>query len=220
MIAAPYWFYKLGAWADRRTVLIVLDESAPDSPTPRLASGTAPLRPKRNDLEDSHQKRRGLVQKDYGQRGRDSCCLYPSCRFLCGEAHARLEPGASTVSRSTLHGSNLTRTKLPPEPARSRVFLVRLRTHPSHSCLPTCRTRTIEKRTVRTVRVRRPFKERYTGFVIGAAVAARDGYSLRPRWGLRSLRKLLIPIIITVPATVAGFFMMPTKLVYRAQQTP
>ena len=34
LIAVPYWFYKLGARADRRTVLIVLDESAPDSPTP------------------------------------------------------------------------------------------------------------------------------------------------------------------------------------------
>ena len=31
LIAVPYWFYKLGARADRRTVLIVLDESAPDS---------------------------------------------------------------------------------------------------------------------------------------------------------------------------------------------
>ena len=28
LIAAPYWFYKLGARADRRTVLIVLDEQA------------------------------------------------------------------------------------------------------------------------------------------------------------------------------------------------
>ena len=33
-IAVPYGFYKLGARADRGTVLIVLDESAPDSPTP------------------------------------------------------------------------------------------------------------------------------------------------------------------------------------------
>ena len=32
LIAVPYWFYKLGARADRRTVLIVLDESSPDSP--------------------------------------------------------------------------------------------------------------------------------------------------------------------------------------------
>ena len=31
LIAAPYWFYKLGALADRGTVLIVLDERAPDS---------------------------------------------------------------------------------------------------------------------------------------------------------------------------------------------
>ena len=31
LIAVPYWFYKLGARADRRTVLIVLDERAPDS---------------------------------------------------------------------------------------------------------------------------------------------------------------------------------------------
>ena len=32
LIAVPYGFYKLGARADRGTVLIVLDESAPDSP--------------------------------------------------------------------------------------------------------------------------------------------------------------------------------------------
>ena len=31
LIAVPYWFYKLGARADRGTVLIVLDESASDS---------------------------------------------------------------------------------------------------------------------------------------------------------------------------------------------
>ncbi len=31
LIAVPYWFYKLGAQADRGTVLIVLDERAPDS---------------------------------------------------------------------------------------------------------------------------------------------------------------------------------------------
>ena len=31
LIAVPYWFYKLGARADRGAVLIVLDESAPDS---------------------------------------------------------------------------------------------------------------------------------------------------------------------------------------------
>ena len=31
LIAVPYWFYKLGARADRGTVLIVLDERAPDS---------------------------------------------------------------------------------------------------------------------------------------------------------------------------------------------
>ena len=33
-IAVPYGFYKLGARADRGTVLIVLDESAPDAPPP------------------------------------------------------------------------------------------------------------------------------------------------------------------------------------------
>ena len=32
--AVSYWFYKLGARADRGTVLIVLDESAPDAPPP------------------------------------------------------------------------------------------------------------------------------------------------------------------------------------------
>ena len=32
LIAVPYWFYKLGARADRGAVLIVLDESEPDFP--------------------------------------------------------------------------------------------------------------------------------------------------------------------------------------------
>ena len=39
LIAAPYWFYKLGAWADRRTVLIVLDEQAE---RPSSAKGEQP----------------------------------------------------------------------------------------------------------------------------------------------------------------------------------
>ena len=83
------------------------------------------------------------------------------------------------------------------------------------------RTRTIEKRVVRTVRVRRPFKKRYTGFVIGAAVAVGTGIMYGLHGGdISPLFKFLFPIFYTVPATVAGFFMMPTKLVYRAQQTP
>ena len=83
------------------------------------------------------------------------------------------------------------------------------------------RTRTIEKRVVRTVRVRRPFKKRYTGFVIGAAVAVGTGIMYGPHGGdISPLFKFLFPVFYTVPATVAGFFMMPTKLVYRAQQTP
>ena len=82
------------------------------------------------------------------------------------------------------------------------------------------RTRTIEKRVVRTVRVRRPFKKRYTGFVIGAAVAVGTGILYGGPGDYSLSAKFLIPIFITVPATVAGFFMMPTKLVYRAQQTP
>ena len=82
------------------------------------------------------------------------------------------------------------------------------------------RTRTIEKRVVRTVRVRRPFKKRYTGWVIGAAVAVGTGILYGGPGDYSLSGKVLIPIIITVPATVAGFFMMPTRLVYRAQQTP
>ena len=83
------------------------------------------------------------------------------------------------------------------------------------------RTRTIEKRVVRTVRVRRPFKKRYTGFVIGAAVAVGTGILYgSPGGDISPSAKFLIPLFFTVPATVAGFFMMPTKLVYRAQQTP
>ena len=69
------------------------------------------------------------------------------------------------------------------------------------------RTRTIEKRTVRTVRVRRPFKERYTGFVIGAAVAVGTGILYGGPGDYSLSAKFLIPIFITVPATVAGFFM-------------
>ena len=39
LIAVPYWFYKLGARADRGTVLIVLDESAPETPLAPPHSG-------------------------------------------------------------------------------------------------------------------------------------------------------------------------------------
>ena len=41
LIAVPYWFYQLGARADRGAVLIVLDERAPDS----SRDGSQPERP-------------------------------------------------------------------------------------------------------------------------------------------------------------------------------
>ena len=81
------------------------------------------------------------------------------------------------------------------------------------------RTRTIEKRAVRTVRVRRPFKKRYTGWGIGAAVAVWTGILYGRAYDYSLSGKIIFPAIITAPATVAGFFMMPTRLVYRAPQT-
>ena len=41
LIAVPYWLYQRGARADRGTVLIVLDESAPDAP-PRASQAERP----------------------------------------------------------------------------------------------------------------------------------------------------------------------------------
>lgn len=87
---------------------------------------------------------------------------------------------------------------------------------------PTGQTRTIEKRLVSTVRIRRPFKKRYTGWGIGISVAIITGilYTGPGTGDIEALGKLLIPSAITAPSMVAGFFMMPTKLVYRSPLTP
>ncbi len=82
-------------------------------------------------------------------------------------------------------------------------------------------TRTIEKGAISTVRVRRPFRKRTTGWVIGISTAVITGY-LYAGPGTSDITpsaKFIIPALITTPATVAGFFMMPTRLVYRAPRT-
>lgn len=79
-------------------------------------------------------------------------------------------------------------------------------------------TRTIEKGVVSTVRVRRPFRKRYTGWALGLSTAAITGY-LYAGPGTSDISpsaKFIIPALFTAPAMVAGFFMMPTKTVYRA----
>lgn len=83
-------------------------------------------------------------------------------------------------------------------------------------------TRTIEKGTVSTVRVRRPFKKRTTGWVIGISTAVITAYLYAgPGTGdISPSAKIIIPTLITAPAAVAGFFMMPTRLVYRAPRSP
>ena len=76
---------------------------------------------------------------------------------------------------------------------------------------------TIEKSSVSTVRVRRRFKDRYTGFIIGIPVAIITTYLYNGRKAddITPIFRLIFPVMYTVPATVAGFFMMPTRLIYR-----
>ena len=83
---------------------------------------------------------------------------------------------------------------------------------------PIGQTITFQKRVISTVRVRRPFRKRYAGFAIGISTAVIAGYLYSgPRaWDLSTSAKFIFPALITAPATVAGFFMMPTRLVYRA----
>lgn len=78
--------------------------------------------------------------------------------------------------------------------------------------------RTVKKGVISTVRVRRPFKKRYTGWAIGISTAAITGY-LYAGPGTSDISpsfKFIFPALFTAPAMVAGFFMMPTRLVYRA----
>ena len=81
--------------------------------------------------------------------------------------------------------------------------------------------RTIEKGTISTVRVRRPFKKRYTGWALGLSTAGITGYLWsRPSSDYSPLNAFVFPALFTAPAMVAGFFMMPTRLVYRAPRNP
>ncbi len=83
-------------------------------------------------------------------------------------------------------------------------------------------TRTIERGVISTVRVRRPFKKRTTGWVIGLSTAVIAGYLYAgPGTGdISPAFKFIMPALITAPAAVGGFFMMPTRLVYRAPPVP
>lgn len=76
---------------------------------------------------------------------------------------------------------------------------------------------TIEKSSVSTVRSRRRFKERYTGFIIGIPVAIITAYLYNGRKAhdITPIFRLIFPAMYTVPATIAGFHMMPTRLIYR-----
>ena len=95
LIAVPYWFYKLGARADRRTVLIVWTRAR------RILHGTArkrngSLRPRRNDLEDP---RRRSFHEDHGHRAcAPVASIHPA--VLRGEAHARLVQSASCTPKN------------------------------------------------------------------------------------------------------------------------
>ena len=81
--------------------------------------------------------------------------------------------------------------------------------------------RTIEKGVISTVRVRRPFNERYMGWAIGISTAAITGYMYNSKSSdYTPLSGFIIPALITAPATLAGLFMMPTRLVYRAPGAP
>ena len=83
-------------------------------------------------------------------------------------------------------------------------------------------TGTIDRRAVSAVRVRRPFKRRYAGWVIAVSVAGMTGY-LYNRPGSEDLSpeaRILFPALITAPSALAGFLMMPTRLVYRAPRNP
>lgn len=83
-------------------------------------------------------------------------------------------------------------------------------------------TRTIEKEVISIIRIRRPFKKRTAGWVIGISTAVITGYLYAgPGTGdISPPFKFIIPASITAPAAVAGFFMMPTRLVYRAPRSP
>lgn len=80
-------------------------------------------------------------------------------------------------------------------------------------------TRTIPRGSIQTIRVRRPFMKRPAGWVLGVGVAivacATDA--------CQDITPLFVPLVLStyaVPAALAGFFIMPTKLVYRARTTP
>ena len=81
-------------------------------------------------------------------------------------------------------------------------------------------TRTIEKAVISTVRVRRPFKKRITGWIIGTSTVITTSIYFGGVDDFTLLSKFLAPLVYIVPATVTGFFMMPTRLVYRALGAP
>lgn len=80
-------------------------------------------------------------------------------------------------------------------------------------------TRTIQRDSIQTVRVRRPFMKRPAGWILGvgvAIVACATG-------ACQDITPLFVPLVLSayaVPAALAGFFITPPKLVYRARTAP
>ena len=81
-------------------------------------------------------------------------------------------------------------------------------------------TRTIQRDSIETVRFRRPFIKRPAGWVVGVSVAiiACAITACDP-----DITRSFVPLVVgayAVPAALAGFFLMPPKLVYLAPMAP
>lgn len=81
-------------------------------------------------------------------------------------------------------------------------------------------TRTIQRDSIETIRFRRPFIKRPAGWVVGVSVAiiACAITACDP-----DITRSFVPLVVgayAVPAALAGFFLMPPKLVYLAPMVP
>lgn len=80
-------------------------------------------------------------------------------------------------------------------------------------------TRTIQRDSIQTVRVRRPFMKRPAGWILGIGVAIAACATI----ACEDITLHLQPLVVAtyaVPAALAGFFITPPKLVYRARTAP
>ena len=81
-------------------------------------------------------------------------------------------------------------------------------------------TRTIQRESIQTIRFRRPFIKRPAGWIVG--VGAAIVLCATGECGADITRSFL-PLVVgayAVPAALAGFFVMPPKLVYLAPMAP